>query len=545
MNYRFYLLLVIITLASCDFKSEQADLILHNGKIHTLDPQNNVFRACAIKNGKVLEVGAENHILTKYAADKIVDLQYSNVYPGFFDAHCHFLGLGESLLWANLTETSSFEEVLKTLEAYQSKFSHDWILGRGWDQNDWSNQEFPSNQKLNELFPDRPVYLERIDGHAALVNDVALELAGITCYTEILGGNIIKEHLECTGVLVDNATALVSDLIPELSREDKERALKLAERKCLSAGLTTLDDAGLSYKDILFIDSLHKTGDLRIHVYAMFSDSEENYNYVEEKGTINTDRLAANSFKFYADGALGSRGACLKDPYADKSDETGFLLKTPEYFKEKASWMKEKKLQMNTHCIGDSANKVMLDIYASTLQTSNDLRWRIEHCQVVDRADLNKFRDYNIVPSVQPLHATSDFPWFQNRLGTDRTNRAYTYKDLLNESGLVALGTDFPVESHIPLQTFYAAVFRKKLNGQPLRGIQPENALSKLEALKGMTLWSALSNFQEQSKGTIEVGKNADFTILNTDILEANEQTVLKAKVLQTYILGECVFKAR
>jgi len=370
-------------------------------------------------------------------------------------------------------------------------------------------------------------------------------MAGITCNTEVKGGNIIKEQLECTGVLVDNATELVAKLIPELTRKDRERALKMAEKKCLAAGLTTLDEAGLSYKDILFIDSLHKEGGLKIQVYAMFSDSDENYQYVENHGTIKTERLTAESFKFYADGALGSRGACLKDPYADKPNETGFLLKNASYFQEKAEWMKKNKLQMNTHCIGDSANKVILDIYANTLESSNDLRWRIEHCQIVDREDLQKFQKYNIVPSVQPLHATSDYPWFLERIGTKRKNRAYTYKDLLKESGLVALGTDFPVESYIPLQTFYAAVFRKKLNGQPLRGIQPENALSRREALKGITLWSALSNFQEKLKGTIEVGKNADFTILNSDILKVKEKAILQTKVVRTYILGECVFKAR
>ncbi len=276
----------------------------------------------------------------------------------------------------------------------------------------------------------------------------------------------------------------------------------------------------------------------------MFSDLKENYEYIQSKGSIKKERLQANSFKFYADGALGSRGACLKDPYADSRKEIGFLLKSPSYFKEKAQWLYKQNMQMNTHCIGDSANKVLLNIYEETLKSSNDLRWRIEHCQVVDRTDLEKFHDYNIIPSVQPLHATSDYPWFKERLGEERVSRAYTNKELLNQSGLIALGTDFPVESYKPLSTFYAAVFRKKLDGTPLRGIQPENALSKKEALYGMTLWAALANFQENQKGTIEIGKNADFTILDRDILEVDERSIIETNVIMTFILGECVYKS-
>lgn len=544
MNWKLFIAGLIV-LSSCKFKSEKADLILHNAKIYTLNQNNDIFRACAVKDGKIIDIGAENHILSKYSSESIVDLQHKIVFPGFIDAHCHFLGLGESLLKADLVGTSSFDEVLERLEKFESRLSHDWILGRGWDQNDWTDQSFPSNEKLNEMFPDRPVFIVRIDGHAALVNDTALELAGITCYTEVTGGNIMKENQSCTGVLVDNAMDIVSELIPEFTRNDKILALKLAEKKCLKAGLTTLDDAGLNYKDILLIDSLHKTGDLKMHIYAMFSDSQDNYDFIETSGPIVTDRLQANSFKFYADGALGSRGACLKDPYADQPEESGFLLKDASYFENKAEWIKNNNLQMNTHCIGDSANKVLLDIYAKTLNEPNDRRWRIEHCQVVDKADLQKFQDFNIVPSVQPLHATSDFPWFKERLGQDRINRAYSNQELLGMSGLVALGTDFPVETYDPLQTFYAAVFRKKMNGKPLRGIQPENALSRMQALQGMTLWAALSNFQEKDKGTIEIGKNADFTIVSNDILNAEERTIPSTKVYMTYILGECVYKAR
>jgi hypothetical protein len=441
-----------------------------------------------------------------------------------------------------LAGTSSFEEVIERLESYKSRFSHHWILGRGWDQNDWIDQKFPANKILNELFPNQPVYLSRIDGHAAIVNDYALELAGITCYTEIAGGEIQKENLSCTGVLVDNAMEVVSALIPDMSREDKELAFKLAEKKCVESGLTSLHDAGLSYKDILFIDSLHKTSDLKIGVYAMFSDSEENFDYIAVNKPPKTSRLSAISFKFYADGSLGSYGACLVKPYSDKNSSAGFLLKSSEYFKSRAELLYDLGMQMNTHCIGDSANRVMLNIYADVLDGSNDRRWRIEHCQVVQKEDLRYFKEYNIIPSVQPLHATSDYPWFIERLGKKRALSAYSNKELLNQTGIIALGTDFPVETCDPLNTFYAAVFRKNLLGKPISGIQPANALGRLEALKGMTKWSAISSFQEEEKGTLELGKNADLVILDRDILKVREEFIPSAKVAYTYILGEQVY---
>lgn len=534
---------LIVLLSSCLFKSEKADVIMHNGYIYTLNETNDIHQAIAIKDGRVLDIGPEHYILNKYSAKKKIDLQGKPAYPGFTDAHCHFLGLGESLLWANLVGTTSFDEVIEKLSTYNSRFSHNWILGTGWDQNDWENQEFPSNQKLNELYPDQPVFISRIDGHAALVNDFALELAGITCYTEISGGEIQKENQACTGVLVDNAMSLVSELIPKFSAQDKELALKLAEKKCIESGLTSLHDAGLHYKDILFIDSLQKLNELKLGVYAMFSDTEDNYEYLEKNSTIKTPALQATSFKFYADGALGSYGACLIQPYADKKQTTGFLLKDPAYFKEKAQWIFDQGLQMNTHCIGDSANRVMLDIYADILKTSNDYRWRIEHCQVIHPKDFKKFREYNIIPSVQPLHATSDYPWFLERLGVKRASSAYSNKELLNQAGLVALGTDFPVESYNPLNTFYAAVLRKNINGKPVSGIQPENALSRMEALKGMTLWPALASFQEKERGTLETNKYADIVVLDRDILKVEETYLAETRVAYTYIRGEEVYK--
>jgi len=540
IKYFIFLLLAV----SCGFKGTEVDLILHNAHIYSGSNLDQTSQAVAVKDGIIVALGAEHQILNKYASKNKIDLKGQPVYPGFIDAHSHFISLGESLLWADLVNTDSFEQVLSKTFTYKSKFTHDWILGRGWDQNDWPSAEFPTNEELNKRFPNSPVYLERIDGHAALVNNYALKLAAINEFTNVTGGEIVKLNGRPTGVLVDNAVTLVRDLIPEMSSSDKIKAIKIAENKCISAGLTTITEAGLHYTDILLIDSLHKSGDLSIKVYAMYSDTPENYNYADTlKKSLKTSKLNACSFKYFADGSLGSYGAFLKKPYSDKTKKTGSLLNTAKHFSLKAEWCLNKGYQMNTHCIGDSANSKMLDIYAKTLKKTNDLRWRIEHCQVISPEDLSQFKNFNIIPSVQPLHATSDFPWFKERLGLTRSKNAYTYSQLLDQIGIVALGTDFPVETHKPLNTFYAAVYRKNISGYPVSGVQPSEALTRKEALLGMTLWSALANFQENSSGTIEISKAADFTILDRDILKVKEKYLPETKVTYTIIDGEIKFQ--
>ena len=421
----------------------------------------------------------------------------------------------------------------------------EWLIGNGWDQNLWSSSSFPNKKKLDLQFPNQPVVLFRVDGHAVLANQKALDLAGVNINSKIKGGHIEILDDKLTGILVDNAMNLILDSIPTESEQQNKRALLLAQKKCFELGLTTVDDAGLNKADIFLINKLHKTNELKIRIYAMLSDNEENFNYFLDSMSkpIITDKLTVRSFKFYSDGALGSRGACLIKPYSDIKDSTyGMLLSDIDHFKKAAKKLHAHGFQMCTHSIGDSAARIMLNIYANILKGVNDKRWRLEHAQVINEADFDIFGKYSIIPSVQPTHATSDMLWAILRLGKNRIKNGYAYKKLLMQNGMIALGTDFPIEGINPIHTFYAAVARKNINGEPKNGFQIENSLSRIEALKGMSIWAAIANFEEENKGTLENGKFADFIILNNNLLTVAEDEILSTKVISTYLNGELVF---
>lgn len=556
----------ILLLFSCSSK-QQADLIVHNAIIYTVDSTFTTAESFAVKDGKFIAVGKNEEIIDKYDAKEIVDAGGKAVYPGFIDSHCHFYGYGKGLQELDLVGTKSFEDVLSKVKEYAAQNKNEWIVGRGWDQNDWEKKEFPNRYELDKLFPNTPVFLERIDGHAALANSSALKLANITANTKIQGGVIEMDMIteekggEITwvtpesaseirymkypfpmpsGILIDNAVELVKGVIPKPSTKQISASLLAAQKNCFEVGLTTVVDAGLMKEIVDVIDADQKTGALKMRVYAMLTDSASNLDHYLNKGHYKTERLNVRSFKFYADGALGSRGACLIKPYADRPTQKGFLLSDVAYFDRASYVMVSEDFQMNIHCIGDSAVRMTLDL--ALKYKVKDKRWRIEHFQVSTAEDIKKLKKTGIIPSVQPTHATSDMYWAKDRLSHKRIKYAYAYNDLLKAAGMLALGTDFPVENINPMYTFYAAVARKDLKGFPEGGFQMENALSRENTLRGMTIWGAFANFEESEKGSIEVGKFADFVILENDIMTCEIDKVPTTKVIGTFVNGEKVF---
>ena len=524
---------------SCKYK--KADWVVFNANVYTVNDSFEKVTAFAIKDGKFISVGGDE-IVSLYPNALKFDAKGLPIYPGFIDAHCHFFNLGLSLGQVDLRGTKSIEEIEKRLQSYSQKNQFDIIIGRGWDQNLWKSKVFPNNDFLNRLFPDKLVLLRRIDGHALLVNDLVIKKAEINSKTRVSGGSILIENNKPSGILIDNAMDLAMNILPSKSSKIISKALIDAQTKAFENGLTTVDDAGLNKRTIMIIDSLQKKGDLKIRVYAMISNTSDNLNYFLDKGIIEQEKLTVRSVKAYLDGALGSRGALLKKPYSDDNKNKGITITTKEELFELAKKLSSKGFQLNTHAIGDKANEIVLDVYNYILKDIEDPRWRVEHAQVVDEFDIQKFNS-KIIPSVQPTHATSDMNWADDRLGSNRLKRAYSYKNLLDWSGRIALGTDFPVEKVNPLLTFYSAVARKDVEGNPSEGFLKENALTRTEALKGMTIWAAYSNFEDSFKGSIEIGKFADFVILTKDIMEVPEEEITNVDVLATIVNGSIVFQ--
>ena len=524
---------------SCKYR--KADWVVFNANVYTVNDSFEKVTAFAIKDGKFISVGGDE-IVSLYPNALKFDAKGLPIYPGFIDAHCHFFNLGLSLGQVDLRGTKSIEEIEKRLQSYSQNNQFDIIIGRGWDQNLWKSKVFPNNDFLNRLFPDKLVLLRRIDGHALLVNDLVIKKAEINSKTRVSGGSILIENNKPTGILIDNAMDLAMNILPSKGSKIISKALIDAQTKAFENGLTTIDDAGLDKRTIMIIDSLQKKGDLKIRVYAMISNTRDNLNYFLDKGIIEQEKLTVRSVKAYLDGALGSRGALLKKPYSDDNKNKGITITTKEELFELAKKLSSKGFQLNTHAIGDKANEIVLDVYNYILKDIEDPRWRVEHAQVVDEFDIQKFNS-KIIPSVQPTHATSDMNWADDRLGSSRLKRAYSYKNLLDWSGKIALGTDFPVEKVNPLLTFYSAVARKDIEGNPSEGFLKENALTRTEALKGMTIWAAYSNFEDSFKGSIEIGKFADFVILTNDIMKVPEEEITNVDVVATIVNGSIVFQ--
>lgn len=547
MKIQFIITLLGFTLLfeACKSKT-QVDFIVYNANIYTVDDQFSKKEAMAVKDGKVVAVGSAKNIFEQYDAKEKNDLKGMTVLPGLYDAHTHFyyyaIGLGE----VDLVGTRSYNQVIEKVVEFSKINKSYWIKGRGWDQNDWKIKEFPDKDTLDLLFPDTPVFLSRIDGHAAIANSKALEIAGVNADMSISGGvfetKIINGKKVLTGLLVDNAVDFVSKFIPEPNQKEKLERLMEAQKNCFAVGLTSVAEAGLTRNIVNYLDSLQTVDILKMKLYVMLTPDEENFKYYFQHGPVFKQKLTVNSFKIYADGALGSRGACLLNPYKDKKNENGFLLSHPDSLAAFAEKIALSKFQMNTHCIGDSANRFILNLYNKVLGNSTDRRWRIEHAQVIHEADFQKFSNNKIIPSVQPTHATSDMYWVYNRIGNERTANAYAYKKLIDVAGMIAGGSDFPVEGINPFRGIYAAVTRQDLKRIPANGFEPSNKISVEQAIKAFTIWAAYAGFEEKLKGSLEPGKAADFIVIDKDIMNCTEYEIPYIKVLKTYSDGIQVY---
>ena len=530
---RLPFLLILIAMFSCS--KTKVDLIVHNANVYTVDNQFNKAAAFAVKDGKFVAIGSEKDIMKHYDATYTLDAQEHPVYPGFIDGHCHFVGYGETKMrFADLNGCKSFDEVLERLDKHNDNNDSEWLLGRGWDQNLWEVKEFPENTKLHKHFPNKKVLLTRVDGHAVLVTDNILKTLGLNEKSKVDGGEILlNKKGKPTGILLDNAADMAKAIILPLNKAQKINALKISQRDCFTHGLTGVTDAGLDITSIALIDSLQQEGVLKMKINAMVNPDDETMDYFMKFGVIEKERLTIRSVKIYADGALGSRGAKLLEPYTDAPETSGLIVESSEFYNHVCEKAYNAGYQVCCHAIGDGGVHMILNEYAKYLKGENDLRWRIEHSQVVDPQDFALYKEYSIIPSIQATHCTSDMPWAEERLGSERIQNAYAYKTLLEQNGWLINGTDFPIEHISPIKTFYSSVARKDLI---------ENRLTREDALKSMTIWAAKGYFAEGRKGSIEIGKEADFVILFDDIMTIEDEKIPEVKVVNTFINGEMVY---
>lgn len=534
------ILLLSFTLLACK-SNKKVDLIIKNATIYSVNEEFTIYESMAIAKGKIVGLGSNAEIENKFTSKQAIDMHGKPVYPGFIDAHAHFLGYGLGLSNAWLAGTKSWEHTVQILKEHQEEYPTQWVQGRGWNQNEWDVKEFPTKELLDKAFPEKPVLLIRIDGHAAIANSKAMEMANFNSDTTVSGGEIVKSNGVPTGVLIDKAINLVRNAIPASSTTEKEEALYKAQANCFAVGLTSIGDAGTAKDDALLMDSLQQAGKLKMKINAMLSPTQENFEHFVAHGIYTTPHLTIRTIKLFADGALGSRGAWMLEPYSDALHTSGLQLDSKENLSAYCKKAFDGGYQVATHAIGDAAVRLMLEIYEQFLPIGNDLRWRIEHSQIIHPDDFNRYGTLGIVPSIQTTHATSDMLWAVDRIG-HRIKTAYAYQDLLAQNGWLPNGSDFPIEHINPLYGFYAGVARKNLDGIPTEGFQMENALTREQALRSMTIWAAKSAFEENVKGSLEVGKDADFVVLEKDIMTIAEAELPHVKVLKTYSNGELVF---
>lgn len=540
MLKRFCLIVLALVGMACQNTEdrEAADLLVSAQSIYLSEDQQ--AEALVIRDGKVIATGKEEALKAKYQLKAVKAFKGMHIYPGFNDAHAHFLGYARGLGRVNLMGTKSWEECLKKVQAFADANEPDYILGRGWDQNDWEVKEFPSRSALDSMFPHIPVVLKRVDGHAALINQAAMDFSGITESSAVDGGSLLKNEMGLTGILIDNAVDLIKE--PVLDEAQEKALLLKAQEYCLRAGLTSITDAGLKKREIEIIKDLVESDSLKIRLNLMVSDDSASLAYFFKRGPIETPRLRVKTVKFYLDGALGSRGALLLEEYTDDPGNFGLQLKPLSYFEMMADSLAHQGWQMAIHAIGDSANRLASYLFKIGYEHNHDHRWRIEHAQIVRPEDLEVLKTIKAIPSIQPTHATSDMYWADDRLGTDRLQYAYSAKSFLKAGLVLPLGTDFPVEDINPMFTLRAATYRQDEAGFPPGGFRPEEALSFDEALRGMTWSGAYASFEEKHKGLLMEGYYADFIVTREDLSKVEAKDLGAVEIVATAINGEFLY---
>ena len=561
MKYLGWLFITILfssALMICCGKPGPADFVLRNGKIATVDESFSFQEAVAVRGNKIVFVGSNEGVEPFiFPNTTVIGLEGKLVLPGLIDAHAHLHSLGEELTYLNVTGTKSYQEIIdKVAEKVETTEPGEWIIGGRWDQNDWEDKSFPVHDSLSLVSPHNPVYLARIDGNAGFANKKALEIAGITKDTpDPFGGVIVrKSDGEPTGVLVNRAMNKVTENIPKDSEERYREKFLKAVNSCLKAGLTGVHEAGVGPHAIGMYKDLIDKGQLKMRIYAMLGEEEDlpldidlvDYFKKHRIEEYNNHMLSVRSIKLFFDGALGSRGAAFFDPYEDDPQNTGLLRITPEYIYQISKAALKADMGVNTHCIGIRGNRLCLDAYEKALKENpkDDHRFRIEHAQIVRREDVKKFVSLGVIPSMQPTHCTSDMYFVEDRVGKERAEGAYAWRWFIDAGLVIPCGSDFPVESNNPMLGIYAAITRQDARGWPETGWFPEQRMNREEAIKGFTIWAAYSAFQEDVLGSIEVGKYADFTVLDKDILQVEPREILTTKAVYTIVGGKIRYRA-
>ncbi len=526
--------------------AQVADLVVTGARIYTVNPAQPTASSIAIKGDRILAVG-DNLQANIGPSTRIVDVAGAAVIPGLIDSHVHLTGLGQALEILDLREASSIEDITRQVRAAAAAAKPgEWIRGRGWDQTRWPGKEFPDRNYLTEAAPNNPVYLTRVDGHAAWVNGKALTLAAVDGSTpHPQGGRIIRNPAgENTGILIDRAMGLVSRHIPDSTPQQLERRLKLAAEECARLGLTSVHDAGVGRASIEAYKALAARNELPIRSYIMIGGEGDLWREYLAKGPEINDRITVRAIKLVADGALGSRGAALIEAYADDTGNRGLVILQKEDVLRVSKQAAEKGFQVATHAIGDLANRLALQAYGEALVGLNDKRFRIEHAQIVHPDDFPLFKQFSVIASVQATHATSDMRWAEDRIGPQRALGSYAWRTFLDTGVRIANGSDFPVEHPNPMLGFFAAITRQDGKGWPKAGWYPNQRLTREEALKSWTLDGAYAAFEEQHKGSLEPGKLADFLVLSRNIMEVDPQEILATTIRMTFVGGKLVYQA-